>query len=285
MVDVKALTDEELMNYINKAECCTNQIFSNRFDRTKDKYLYPEMDQIFDMETIRQQDKYKQILSLAIRMGLPIRDTRVSKDDIITKDSIVPVCTLSTRDKDRLVTHILLLEEVRRRQLNIYDKNVRFKAYDHPETISDVTQSLDFHNQPNQLSSINRFDYPVRNACIVLFSKGYIPYWSSANKMDTTEERKGLAVEGKNVAYILIDPSNFPPELESSLKSKLLLSGTCAFPGLEASHADNGNYYGIWEEITGHDMNSDTLSKLLLKKAIALPDIHKENRFEKGKGK
>lgn len=274
MKEVKALTNEELIIYINKAECSTNQIFSERFDRSKDKYLYPEIDEIYDMETIRQQAKYNQILSLAIRMGLPIKNIRESKDDKITKDSIIPVGTLPTRDKDRLVTHILLLKEARRRHLNIYDKEVRYATKDHPETIVDVPHSLDFHDQPNQLSSIIRFDYPVRKACIVLFSKGYVPFWSSANEKDTTKERKGLAIEGKNVAYILIDPSNLTPKQ----KKELVLNGTCAFPGLYDDHSDNGKYYGIWEEITDCNMKCDEISDSLFRKAIALPDLYKENR-------
>lgn len=264
MIDVRTLSDKDLIDYINKAEQSTNQIFNKAFDRAKDKYLNPEIELLYDMDEIRNKEKYNQLLSLVIRMGLPTKN----------ENTVIPISGLPTRDKDRLVIHMLLLEEARRRHKNIHDKEVRFKAYDKPEKISDVPQVLDFGNQINLLSSINRFDYPVRQACIVLFSKGYVPYWSSANKMDINE-RTGLIAKGKNVAYILIDPENIP----SRLKGELLLDGTCEFAGAALDHSEDGNYYGIWEEIVSSDMGCDDLSKRLLEKAIALPDLFKENRI------
>lgn len=251
------LTNEELIRYISMAEQSTNQIFDERFNREKDKRLHPELDQLYDIESLRNQEKYQQIINLVIRMGYS------------TKNSIIPISSLSTNDKDRLVIHMLLLEEARHRKLNIYDKEVRYKAYDHPKTIADVPQSLDFHNQINLLSSINRFDYPVRKACIVLFSKGYVPYWSSANKEDATEERKGEVITGKNVVYILIDPQN----LSDEQKKKMLLNGKLGFKHLIPEHEDNGKLYGIWEEITSDNINCDDLSTALFNKAISLPDL------------
>lgn len=266
MKDIKKLTNEELIQYINKAEQSTNQIFSGRFDRDKDIRLNPDLDQLFDIDSIRNQEKYQQIINLVIRMGYTTINYKTA------------ISCLSEKDKDRLVIHMLLLEEARHRKLNIYDKEVRYQAYDHPKTISDIPQSLDFGNKPNILSSINKFDYPVRKACIVLFSKGYIPYWSSANEEDI-KNRTGLIVKEKNVAYILIDPENLKP----GLKKELLLNGNCNFQGAACLHTDDGKYYGISEEIISSEMSSDELSYLLFKKAIGLPDSDEKIRKHKKK--
>lgn len=70
-------------------------------------------------------------------------------------------------------------------------------------------------------------DSPVREACKVLNEKGYKTYWSSANSNDI-ESRNCHAVKDKNVAYILIDPTNLTEEL----KAELLMDGDCSFWGI-----------------------------------------------------
>lgn len=110
------------------------------------------------------------------------------------------------------------------------------------------------------------FDYPVRRACKILNGKGYITYWSSANKQDYLD-RKGQVIENKSVAYILIDSKNLTDEL----KEKLLLNGDCDFWGVALEYQDNGKYYGIWSEITSLDTLCNDISNDLLSKALSLP--------------
>lgn len=110
------------------------------------------------------------------------------------------------------------------------------------------------------------FDYPVRRACKILNEKGYITYWSSANKQDYLD-RKGQVIENKSVAYILIDSKNLTDEL----KEKLLLNRDCDFWGVALEYQDNGKYYGIWSEITSLDTLCNGISNDLSSKALSLP--------------
>lgn len=110
------------------------------------------------------------------------------------------------------------------------------------------------------------FDYPVRDACKILNEKGYITYWSSANKQDYVA-RKGHVTQNKSVAYILIDPKN----LTDVLKEKLLLNGKCNFWGIALEHQDNGKYYGIWSEIPSLDTLCKDISNDLSLKALSMP--------------
>jgi hypothetical protein len=114
-------------------------------------------------------------------------------------------------------------------------------------------------------------DYPVREACKILNSKGYETYWSSANISDF-RSRNGDVIKGKNVAYILISPYCLP----QGQKEELLLNGTCKFWGVATTRGDNGKYYGIWAEITSSDMLCDDISKILVQKALDLPNLKEE---------
>lgn len=100
----------------------------------------------------------------------------------------------------------------------------------------------------------------------ILNKKGYITYWSSANKKDYLD-RKGQIIENKSVAYILIDSKNLPDEL----KEKLLLNGDYNFWGVALEYQDNGKYYGIWSEITSLDTLCKDISNDLAFKALSLP--------------
>lgn len=126
--------------------------------------------------------------------------------------------------------------------------------------------------------SNSTFDYPVQEACKILYEKGYLPYWSSANIKDATD-RTGHVIKGKNVAYILIDSSNLTPELKEALS----LDGNCEFWGGALSHSDNGKYYGIWAEITSVDMPCDTLKSELETKAKNLPRLKNDDLENKKK--
>lgn len=116
-------------------------------------------------------------------------------------------------------------------------------------------------------------DYPVQKACKILIDKGYETYWSSANIKDATS-RKGDVVLDKSVAYILIDHQNLDPEL----KETLLLNGEGNFWDRAIPHNDNGNYYGIWSEITSPDMLCDDLSDRLVKIASNLPGLSSSSK-------
>lgn len=110
------------------------------------------------------------------------------------------------------------------------------------------------------------FDYPVREACKILNRKGYVTYWSSANKQDYLS-RKGQVIQNKSVAYVLIDSKNLTDEL----KAKLLLNGYCDFWGVALDYQDNGKYYGIWSEITSIDTLCNDIINDLSSKALSLP--------------
>jgi len=128
----------------------------------------------------------------------------------------------------------------------------------------------DFYGD-DKIERVNSFDLPVIEACKILADKGYITYWSSANKEDV-DGRKGNIVENKSVAYILIDSEN----LSEKLKEQLFLNGKNKFWGLAIAHNDNGKYYGIWSEVS-LDTSCIDLSKELSKKAFELPDLINKN--------
>lgn len=119
------------------------------------------------------------------------------------------------------------------------------------------------------------FDYPVRSACKVLAEKGYITYWSSANKEDYLN-RKGQVMQNKSVAYILIDSKN----LTEDLKRQLFLNGNFNFWGAAIGHEENGKYYGIWTEIPSQDTLCEEVSRELLFKALSLPLLEKEKDYK-----
>lgn len=120
------------------------------------------------------------------------------------------------------------------------------------------------------------FDYPVRNACKILTEKGYITYWSSANREDYFS-RQGHVIKGKKAAYILIDHQN----LTAELKEQLLLDGECNFWGIAKQHADDGSYYGIWSEIISENDLCQDISDDLSSKALALPTLKCEEHNRK----
>lgn len=113
-------------------------------------------------------------------------------------------------------------------------------------------------------------DFPVREACTILNEKGYITYWSSANR-DDYFKRRGQIIENISVAYILIDPKN----LNNELKEKLKLQYSEHFWGRALTYSDYGSYYGIYTEIVSENMFCSELSDQLKKKALELPNLLK----------
>lgn len=114
------------------------------------------------------------------------------------------------------------------------------------------------------------FDYPVREACQILFEKGYRTYWSSANRADI-KSRKGEIIKDKSVAYILLSPENLTEEL----KSELELTGNCELWGIASNQDDDGKYYGIYAEIESEDTLCNDIKCVLIDKANALPVLRK----------
>ena len=190
---------------------------------------------------------------------------------------------LNDDDKIDIILYNLLVREITRRGFNVEDNNWIGKMESRPTYIREIYET----NFPGEhdISTVDVFDYPVRKACKILNEKGYITYWSSANCADFDNNAsirwpeipthivrgKGSVIKDKRVAYILIDPYN----LTDKLKQQLLLNGRCDFWGIALNHADNGKYYGIWAEITSLDMKCDDLSDILVKKALALPELKK----------
>lgn len=112
------------------------------------------------------------------------------------------------------------------------------------------------------------FDLPVRKATKVLNEKGYITYWSSANR-DDVFNRFGHIVKNKNVAYILIDPAC----LDEDSKKTLELDGDSKLWGIALTkYRVDEHYYGIWAEIKSEDALCTEISDELVKKAELLPN-------------
>lgn len=117
------------------------------------------------------------------------------------------------------------------------------------------------------------FDLPVRAATKLLNEKGFITYWSSANKEDINK-RYGHIVKDKNVAYILIDPSC----LSDDLKELLFLDGDSKLWGAALTkYRENEKYYGIWAELVDNNVKCEDVSNELLRKALLLPTIRNEH--------
>jgi len=125
-------------------------------------------------------------------------------------------------------------------------------------------------NNPKYISEImsnksgieTYIDAPVRRATSILNKKGYVTFMSSANVEDTKENRYGVIIPNKNVAFILIDPKNLTEEL----KKKLLISSK-----------KKNDYYGIWTELKPYpqeELCSD-VSKRLETQAQKLPVLPK----------
>lgn len=123
---------------------------------------------------------------------------------------------------------------------------------------------------------LSLLDMPVREACKILNERGYLTYWSSANREDF-KNRRGNIIQDKSVAYILIDPKNLTDEL----KQKLYLNGKCVFRGLAIGHNDLGKYYGIWVEIPSIDTMCVDLSRDLSSRALELPSLVNAQRMGK----
>ena len=147
----------------------------------------------------------------------------------------------------------------------IYMKN-------HPTYIREISATNFFGD--NDICYVDHevigFDYPVRSSCKILSDKGYHTYWSSANYEDA-KRRYGEVMKDQAVAYILIDSKN----LTESLKTELLLDGSCDFWGIATSYSDFSKYYGIWSPITSLDMRCEEISGILEKKALDLPVLTK----------
>lgn len=191
-----------------------------------------------------------------------------------------------TEDENIKILYEKFLEESQKREFT-FDKKIPTRSIIYTEEFDKWFYKM--KNQPTYIREITStnffgdanidyvddvvigFDYPVRSSCKTLNEKGYLTYWSSANHEDA-KRRKGHVIENKNVAYILIDPEN----LNKDLKGELLLTGNCDFWGIALSHADHGNYYGVWSEITSVDMKCETLSKNLLEKCNKLPVLEKK---------
>ena len=193
--------------------------------------------------------------------------------------SLGEIDKLPESNKHDLALYMILTDEIRRRGFSIYDEYLGYKMNRKPTYIREITPTDYLGDQAINLNNVDNyyendfisFDYPVREACIILNKKGYVTYWSSANRDDALF-REGDVVKDKHVAYILIDYAN----LSDELKEKLLLDGRCDFWGVALAHHDNGKYYGIWAEITSENMRCDDLSKALTEKALALPTLQVE---------
>ena len=259
MKDIKYLRDAELYDLINDSLVNMRLVYGEEIKIKNHNESFTNMDEYFDMNAMREQEEYQKMLKLATRMGY------VNSH-------------LSQEWKDYVVIHMLLLAELRRRKINIHDK----KVYDGEEMkppivkskyefIGEVPSTMSYGDANMDL--VDTFDYPVRNACEVLWNRGYKTYWSSANSKDV-DSRRSQIVKYKNVAYILIDPEN----LSDDLKEKLCLDGNGIFWGTAREHDDNGKYYGIWVEITSSKMSCEEISDALVIKALELPDLKEKDQ-------
>lgn len=143
----------------------------------------------------------------------------------------------------------------------------------HPTYIREV-RATNYLGDMNIFSDtfLSFLDFPVRESCKILYEKGYKTYWSSANREDYFR-RKGDIIDNKAIAYILIDPEC----LNDTLKGKLLLECGNVFWGIaDENYGKDGEYYGIWEEITSENMPCNTLSNRLKCKALELPVLTKQ---------
>lgn len=141
----------------------------------------------------------------------------------------------------------------------------------HPTYIREIrsTNYLGSMNITNELF-LSFLDFPVREACTILNKKGYITYWSSANRDDYFKRREQI-IENMSIAYILIDPKN----LSNELKEKLKLQYNEHFWGRALTYSDFGSYYGIYAEIVSENMFCSELSAQLNEKALELPSLLK----------
>ena len=218
-----------------------------------------------NVDDIKRQGKYEYYLKLAYRSGYkPYK--KVSEDGKeVWKE-------LTDLERDQLVILEVITEQIYKAGYN--PKQIEEIHGVHPKFyVKDCVADNMCGNFPTPF--VNIFDQSVREACRVLNSKGYKTYWSSAN-MDDISSRTGDIVKDKNVAYILIDPSN----LTNELKERLFLNGNNELWGVALSYAEkenpkdkNGKYYGIWAEITSPDMSCYELSEKLVEEAIALPSL------------
>ena len=176
---------------------------------------------------------------------------------------------LSDGEKRDLALLFLLEHEITNRGFDPESEYIVWELRCHPTYIREIL-ATNYHGEASISDELGQImlDSPVREACKVLNQKGYTTYWSSANISDALR-RKGHVIKEKNVAYILIDPSN----LTDDLKQLLFLNGDNEFWGVALLHSDNGKYYGIWAEITDENMPCKDLSYVLVQRALALPEL------------
>ena len=251
-IELYELVDRSLKNMIHMGLINDDTVNVENVNIEED-YSFLNLNDYFDMDILRGEEKYQEMLKLATRM------------EYINFN-------MPSELKDYLVIHMLLLEELRRRKIHINDKGTYVdnkmkkslaELYNKP--INEIPATGYYGGQTNDL--IHTFDYPVRKACSILFSRGYVPYWSSANSKDIYS-REGKIVKYKNVAYILIRRE----ELTDNLKEQLRLDANVVFLSAVREYSDNGVYYGIWTEITS-GMKCGEISELLAKEALKLPDL------------
>ena len=126
---------------------------------------------------------------------------------------------LSDIEKDSIVIYMMAIDEFRKRRINPDNMSI----FEKPEKISDIpsVNSLGGDGTKYALGgggiAYFTIDYSVRHAVKILRKKGYITYWSSGNEADATR-RTGTIIPNKNVAYILIDPTNFPDNNEELVR-------------------------------------------------------------------
>ena len=155
------------------------------------------------------------------------------------------------------------------RDIELYELVDRsIKNMIHMGLINDDTVNVENVNIEEDYSFLNLNDYfDMDTLSSILFSRGYVPYWSSANSKNIYS-REGKIVKYKNVAYILIRKE----ELTDNLKEQLCLDANVVFLSAVREYSDNGVYYGIWTEITS-GMKCGEISELLAKEALKLPDL------------
>ena len=185
--------------------------------------------------------------------------------------------------------YYIVYEELRQRGLegapkrDMYEiagySSFRFKMRSTPTYIREI-RPTNFKGGDNILIADDvafGFDYPVIEACKLLDSMGYVPYWSSANK-DDFNKRKNLIEDNISAAFILIDSEC----LNNELKERLLLKGSCNFWGNALEFSDDGKYYGIYTEINSINDLCDNIKKSLINEAEKLP---KQDKKVKSKAK
>ena len=274
---LRHLSDFELGRCLNAVEC--NLQFTYDIDMPEDYYdLFFDLSEWIDIDKLKENKEiYNSMLKLATGIGYYSHVRKPKENEYVTRELI-------DIEKDSIVVYMLIRDEFRKRK--IIPENIPF--FKKPEIISDI-RSVNLLGGVGTRYGIGGYkldytelDYPVRCAVKILQKKGYITYWSSGNIEDAIS-RRGAIIPDKNVAYILIDPSNFPDNNKDELINLLSLNDAKRLWGLAYQmYERDGKYYGIWAEITSPEMSADELSNVLAQRALALPSLTKLIREQNG---